>query len=286
MVGIPKSKGCQLCRSRSVKCDETRPSCLQCTKGGRECPGYSRETKFVDEALRLRWKVSQPSSGKPTCIKTRGTLKPPSFKSGSLELAQTVSCCISELFPLHHMTLQLSILGSWLWYVPKRLGNNMVLDSAARALSLAHFARLSMQEAATINSLESYSQALTSLSKALNRPDTRYSSEIVAATMLLGLFESFVGMENTSWIKHAGGTGALLQVRGAHLHESEFDYYMFLACRGPIISGALMSGTSCYLDSPEWMALSAYNSKLFPSKRKSFQQYGLDPRPNENVFVS
>ncbi|PVH69189.1 hypothetical protein DL98DRAFT_626174 [Cadophora sp. DSE1049] len=236
MVGVPKSKGCQLCRYRSIKCDETRPSCLHCIRGGRECPGYSRAMKFVDEAPRLRRKASQSFSGKPTGTKTSGTLKPPSLMSKSLELAQTVACCVSELFPLHHMTLQLSIIGSWLWYVPQRLGNSMVLDSAARSLALAHFARVSKQEAARFTSLESYSQALAFLSRALNRQDTRYSSETVAATMLLGLFESFAGVENTTWIKHAGGTGALLQMRGARLHESEFDYYMFLACRGPIVS--------------------------------------------------
>jgi Fungal specific transcription factor domain len=65
----------------------------------------------------------------------------------------------------------------------------MALDFAARSLALAHLAQVSKQEAATLNSLESYSQALAFLSRALNRPDTRYSSETVAATMLLGLFE-------------------------------------------------------------------------------------------------
>ncbi|KAG7426164.1 Beauvericin cluster-specific repressor BEA4 [Fusarium oxysporum f. sp. raphani] len=49
MVGVPKSKGCLLCLQRSVKCDEERPSCAQCRRGGRACPGYVREMKFVDE---------------------------------------------------------------------------------------------------------------------------------------------------------------------------------------------------------------------------------------------
>lgn len=32
--------GCATCRTRRVKCDETKPACNQCTKGKRECPGY------------------------------------------------------------------------------------------------------------------------------------------------------------------------------------------------------------------------------------------------------
>ncbi|KAH7150180.1 hypothetical protein B0J13DRAFT_549672 [Dactylonectria estremocensis] len=33
--------GCGTCRTRHVKCDETRPSCLKCIKAGWECDGYA-----------------------------------------------------------------------------------------------------------------------------------------------------------------------------------------------------------------------------------------------------
>ncbi|KAF2735009.1 hypothetical protein EJ04DRAFT_512011 [Polyplosphaeria fusca] len=32
--------GCETCRIRRVKCDETKPECLRCTKTGRKCEGY------------------------------------------------------------------------------------------------------------------------------------------------------------------------------------------------------------------------------------------------------
>ncbi|KAK3339208.1 hypothetical protein B0H65DRAFT_580333 [Neurospora tetraspora] len=32
--------GCYTCKIRKVKCDETKPSCLRCTKTGRRCDGY------------------------------------------------------------------------------------------------------------------------------------------------------------------------------------------------------------------------------------------------------
>ncbi|CAJ2506017.1 Uu.00g001470.m01.CDS01 [Anthostomella pinea] len=48
MVGVPgKYKGCNTCRSRRVKCDNTRPFCKRCTDYGRECGGYERETVFI-----------------------------------------------------------------------------------------------------------------------------------------------------------------------------------------------------------------------------------------------
>ncbi|OJJ44257.1 hypothetical protein ASPZODRAFT_72043 [Penicilliopsis zonata CBS 506.65] len=34
------STGCQTCRTRRIKCDETRPSCKACARVGRPCPGY------------------------------------------------------------------------------------------------------------------------------------------------------------------------------------------------------------------------------------------------------
>lgn len=38
--------GCWTCRARKVKCDETRPCCLQCRLKDLECEGYE---------VRLRW---------------------------------------------------------------------------------------------------------------------------------------------------------------------------------------------------------------------------------------
>ncbi|KAL3453729.1 C6 zinc finger domain protein [Aspergillus insuetus] len=34
------STGCSTCRSRHIKCDETRPHCNACVRSGRQCPGY------------------------------------------------------------------------------------------------------------------------------------------------------------------------------------------------------------------------------------------------------
>ncbi|KAM0276609.1 hypothetical protein ACHAQH_006566 [Verticillium albo-atrum] len=38
-TGYP-SRACKLCRSRRIKCDETKPTCLKCAKAKRVCPGY------------------------------------------------------------------------------------------------------------------------------------------------------------------------------------------------------------------------------------------------------
>ncbi|KAE9379086.1 hypothetical protein N431DRAFT_553378 [Stipitochalara longipes BDJ] len=44
----PKTKsGCQTCKIRRIKCDETRPICLRCSKTGRKCDGYALEAVAI-----------------------------------------------------------------------------------------------------------------------------------------------------------------------------------------------------------------------------------------------
>ncbi|KAJ5033612.1 uncharacterized protein L3040_008724 [Drepanopeziza brunnea f. sp. 'multigermtubi'] len=41
------SRGCQMCRTRRIKCDETKPTCNQCAKSRRVCPGYKDDFDLV-----------------------------------------------------------------------------------------------------------------------------------------------------------------------------------------------------------------------------------------------
>ncbi|KAL3454861.1 hypothetical protein BJX65DRAFT_315802 [Aspergillus insuetus] len=54
------SKGCQSCRTRKIRCDQTRPACSECSKCGWTCPGY-RDTlslMFRDESQRVIQKAT------------------------------------------------------------------------------------------------------------------------------------------------------------------------------------------------------------------------------------
>ncbi|CAE6997816.1 hypothetical protein PTNB73_04139 [Pyrenophora teres f. teres] len=53
MVGVPKSTGCFICRKRKIKCDETWPTCLNCQKNGKSCPGPPARHTFRDLGPRL-----------------------------------------------------------------------------------------------------------------------------------------------------------------------------------------------------------------------------------------
>ncbi|KAF2817427.1 uncharacterized protein BDZ99DRAFT_470436 [Mytilinidion resinicola] len=44
-VRVRVRTGCFTCKTRRVKCDETKPHCLRCTQTGRKCDGYPRDQR-------------------------------------------------------------------------------------------------------------------------------------------------------------------------------------------------------------------------------------------------
>ncbi|PTU22895.1 hypothetical protein P175DRAFT_0149369 [Aspergillus ochraceoroseus IBT 24754] len=62
------SKGCGECRSRKIRCDQGRPTCSQCAKGNRFCPGYRDELSlmFRDESQQVVRKAKTGLSARRT----------------------------------------------------------------------------------------------------------------------------------------------------------------------------------------------------------------------------
>ncbi|KAJ5089254.1 hypothetical protein N7532_007938 [Penicillium argentinense] len=58
------SKGCGHCRSRKIRCDQARPSCSQCVRAKRDCPGYRDQLSlmFRDESKSVVKKAVAGSS--------------------------------------------------------------------------------------------------------------------------------------------------------------------------------------------------------------------------------
>ncbi|KAL2135695.1 hypothetical protein VTI74DRAFT_7376 [Chaetomium olivicolor] len=86
------SKGCQMCRTRRIKCDETKPTCNQCAKARRPCPGYKDEFDLVLRnenlaAKRRALKISTPrrnsSASKKSAKPSRASMSSPSAPSSS-----------------------------------------------------------------------------------------------------------------------------------------------------------------------------------------------------------
>jgi hypothetical protein len=53
-----RSKGCESCKRRKIKCDETRPQCTRCCRAHIECTGFGSQLKFVDEGPRIQRSIA------------------------------------------------------------------------------------------------------------------------------------------------------------------------------------------------------------------------------------
>jgi Fungal specific transcription factor domain len=147
--------------------------------------------------------------------------------------------------------------GKWLSRLPPMMGNFPLLDTAIRAVTLAH---LGMQAQSPMIMRESnpyYGRALHLLNKALLDEKQGLASETLSATILLSFYEMFSSDKNESWVKHAGGAGVLMRIRGASRHRYGFDREMFLAYRHALIIESFEQDKPCFLDEPDWRQVAA-----------------------------
>ena len=342
MVGVPRSKGCRICVQRRVRCDLTRPTCNNCKKRNRPCPGYDSDLKFQDEGERLRKRfakkeqkgqatsraVSVPDS-QISSSSCGSTVSEPWFNKDDsdfdpkdiskvliphrntffafLESQKTfqpldledisrrsliwgddgqvidfddpdhlvkidsilLSPSIAQQQMLHqlHASLvppsatkplpeQLRSHGRWLSYLPPLTGRNRLLDTAVRAVSLAHLGRLHNSDVFLNESRPYYGKAIRLLNSSISDEENGMASETLSATILLSFYEMFASDSNESWIQHAGGAGALMRARGPERHRYGFDREIFLAFRHTIVIEAFEKDEPCFLGEPAWCVLS------------------------------
>ncbi|KAL2871876.1 Zn(II)2Cys6 transcription factor [Aspergillus lucknowensis] len=79
------SKGCGECRSRKIRCDQGRPTCSQCAKGKRTCPGYRDELSlmFRDESQQVVRKAKTGASSRRAKKAASRRPSPPASESHS-----------------------------------------------------------------------------------------------------------------------------------------------------------------------------------------------------------
>ncbi|OCL11126.1 hypothetical protein AOQ84DRAFT_387053 [Glonium stellatum] len=289
MVGVPRSKGCLTCVKQRVKCDETKPACVRCTRFGRECPGYEKLAKFVYEVPREGegqgsfLHVRELSRPNPRTGRRRNIENSPEVSENKQTSASTGSLGIpSAIVPPTQQDIQsLSVfmknssiqdayteiqwMRKWLSFIPSRLGTSKVLDDAVHCLVSHHVGRLSGQDQVVRRARLAYGQALLSLQQAISDPEQGVSSNTLCATLVLSLYELFSCTKKDAWVKHSGGASRLMQIRGSARHMNEFDRVMLYAFRGQMVMEAFMQRSSCFLDSEDWKIVLSDPASSFSS---------------------
>ncbi|CAI6335371.1 unnamed protein product [Periconia digitata] len=233
MVNRGVSHGCNTCKKRRVKCDESKPTCNECIRVGRQCAGYGKPQVRV----RFRDLTSQylktPSDQTTTA------------KNNNHEKQRKHSCVQrSPRRPLHLLAIPESLLPKqldiavafYLRYITD-VGRNLqstrgflefvrpvlaseshgsALSTAVNAAATELWALLRPSDVTGSQPIQLHQKALVRLKQAISTPEERRSDAVVLATLVLQHLDGLIAVFNRQEPRstHREGALALLTQKG------------------------------------------------------------------------
>ncbi|KAL2816481.1 hypothetical protein BJX63DRAFT_137220 [Aspergillus granulosus] len=273
MVGVPRSKGCQTCLQRHVKCDLTHPECLQCSRRRMKCPGYEKRWKFYNQTSgptennpRSRSKAqarSAPPRSTPPVSSNNDTIDErvePNLVVRAFDLQGKEIFCAFLLanFPAQFASCGGRVDVNWIDYARQPvLDAPQALTWAFRSVATLHMGRTYHDPEKVTSSRHMYSRSLKYLSDLISHPRYQRGAETLAAAILLNIYEMQDGINPLSWLAHAQGLATIIQLRGPEAHRTGFGTTLLKSCRSMLVSEAFVRGGRCFLDKPEWQTFLA-----------------------------
>ncbi|KAK4228154.1 hypothetical protein QBC38DRAFT_389365 [Podospora fimiseda] len=264
------SKGCQMCRTRRIKCDETKPTCNQCAKARRQCPGYrddfdimlrnenrSAEMRALKANDKRKRKPKPPSPPKDNNNKQLVALPSPiaALPIPTKDLATSHFISNFILLPSSPSTQARGYMDFLIPLIntPDKTPSHLLHAFQACALaSLGTRAQsVSGQDPLHSASLE-YMKALQATQSALVSPALCTSDSVLAAVLLLSTYENITAPNGCAWGSHIQGAVQLVKARGKkNLLASKVGLQLFIAVRTQLIIQTLTSSTPPPLG-PDW----------------------------------
>ncbi|OOQ87565.1 hypothetical protein PEBR_15599 [Penicillium brasilianum] len=276
------SRGCDECRVRKIKCDETRPTCSQCWVATRACPGYrdhaslifQNETPAVIQKATGHGLVRHENSAhseKLTPVPDHSLLRTDervrsrpwplknlspvgtftedrTFQATCFFLSYYSCLTISDLASDH---LRQGILSE------THLGHRALQTSIA-SVGLANLGNLYNSPGFITSAKRAYILALNEINCALQDPIQATQDTTLAAILCLSLYEIIIFERPQSlhaWTIHIQGATALLELRGEDQFRRQVGLHLFRATRDEVLLGCLQRGARL----PEKMLLSPDN---------------------------
>lgn len=252
----------------SSKCDETKPTCNQCAKSRRQCPGYKDEFDLVFRnetqaterrarkankkaiAQKLNREIDQGESRKKSPSPPSATTSSYVVSALKMPLDQQASCHFVSNYVL--VPRQGSTRGFMEYLIPllkaEQPGEHFksAFDACAYA-SLGN--RVGPGNDFEQVALTKYTKALSSTYKALRDPELAKHDTTLAAILLLGLFENIsakqLGM--LAWGSHTEGAIQLVKARGKKQLRTKVGLLLFIAVRTQMVSALELQGASISL---------------------------------------
>ncbi|KAJ5673599.1 C6 zinc finger domain protein [Penicillium longicatenatum] len=285
MVGVPgRSKACNTCLQRKIKCDQGPVPCKQCRSSNRLCTGYQRRRGYVfSEKVVLpntaasheessithqgRWRRAEPrQTGKAAPVTWTISL-PQHIPSPTLSYMQAPSNVVLReqfhyIFMNRHMPAESwdsrprYSVSNWLLLLQGRTIQSPALEMSATAFFAARVGHIYGDRELVNRSRSLYIGSLAQVQQALRNPSSRLSDETLAACMALSFYEISEGPPGSgnAYGTHSKGAVSLLKMRGPEAcGESPLGHALFLALRIQTVLKCLDSRRPSFLSEPEWM---------------------------------
>ena len=200
----------------NLQCDETKPTCLQCLKSRRQCPGYKDDFDLVfrNETQATERRARRSINSKKIKFDQRNRSEPDGLHlaSGSGNQDELVpgsnaaspgSVPASVTVPIEHQAF-LYFLSNYVlapqlgttrghlsFLLPLLKGESGVtqLSTSFTAVALASFGNRPGASRLLPRARLEYTKALSYVNKSLQNPSTQKSNQTLASILLLGLYE-------------------------------------------------------------------------------------------------
>lgn len=180
--------------------------------------------------------------------------------------ADFVMCTYPCIFKCTESRVPISCVEFVAFPARRRGEMNTCFDWALRTLTTTYTGLIHNDSRFLEAGTSSYLRALRGLAGVLSDASKAKSDEVLASAIGLAIFEKYACTSPDSWLRHAAGIKSLMRLRGPEAHLHAYGQAMYLGYRQFFITAALITGEECFLQEPEWQALSeqlvAENAKL------------------------
>ncbi|KAF4632022.1 hypothetical protein G7Y89_g6105 [Cudoniella acicularis] len=288
-VRFEKRPGCATVSRTKIpatvsSCDETKPTCNQCAKSRRQCPGYKddfdlvfrNETQATERRARraLTGKRANPqiTLANQRTVMTNGgdgsmsLITPTSDTDTGMMLAtpaltipveQQAPCFFMSNYVIAPSEGQSRGYFEFLHPLMKNDGPDTQLKLAFSAVSMASLAnRPSSRGRKELSHLAvaQYSKALKATNLALQDPALQKSDQTLAAILMLGFYEKTVSSTSTNanaWFSHVDGAVTLVKLRGKKQLRTKVGHALFQVVRTQMAINC-MSSSKAPAMGPDW----------------------------------
>ncbi|KAH8681804.1 hypothetical protein BX600DRAFT_491961 [Xylariales sp. PMI_506] len=225
MVYHGPSRGCNSCKRRRKKCDETRPSCLRCTRAGRTCSGYEFDELPVQRRYEAPPRNPLAHSG-PILPRKCSLPKRVPFPGSDILPRDTIPrettveeshmlALRSFLYDFSTSSINRNISRGYLSglvTLVQRLGPSSNVAKACQAVAFANRGRPLNRPRFVRKAQLLYQDLLLSSAKALNSSRLTGTTELRLIALMMGLFQVIIADEHDigNHEVHAKGLWALM----------------------------------------------------------------------------